>query len=129
MFEKESDEVMERLRKEFEEAMLKIDAEGKLFDCSLKAMTLMIEEHHGVETARILIMNPYDPCEKDGLGKLAKSGGLKFSVEWLVARTPKFHPLFVHYREGIIEMAEAKIEICLSRHPDQKDEPPIKHKH
>jgi hypothetical protein len=119
VLEKELDEAMNGLRKEFEEAMREIDAKGKLFDSTLTAMTDMLGEHSGVETARILIMELYDST---GLEKLAKKGGLKFSVEWLVARTPKFHRLFEDKR--IIEKAEESIAFWQNEYPNQKDEPP-----
>jgi len=51
----------------------------------------------------------------------AKNKRIKLSVEWLVAETPKFHPLF---DTSIINTAKEKIDFYQSLYPDQKNELP-----
>jgi hypothetical protein len=51
----------------------------------------MLDEHHGLETARILI---HSPGVSDGYTALWNRGRLDLTVEAVIHDNPKFHSLF-----------------------------------
>ena len=59
-----------------------------------------------VRTVRHLLFGKPDP--QSGFFRLVKVGKLEWTVEWLIAENPKFHPLF-HTAEWVLKNATSRV--------------------
>jgi len=57
-------------------------------------------------TVRYLMLGSVSP--QSGFQRLRKAGKIEWTVEWLIAKNPKWHPLFQN-SEWVIKKAQARI--------------------
>lgn len=113
---------MKQLKGEFGARLHKCDTDGKKFNPQLTALTAMLDRGDDpVDIVIKLIERGASGCEK-----LAQVGGLHFTIEWIVANEPKFHPLFLaRGKDEIIRQAREIANYWKGIHPKQSNTPPI----
>src|SRR5882672_6016841 len=97
---------LETLKSEFDEEMLQI-YQRALSEAHYKATRFlaMLNEHRGLETARLLI---HSPTVSEGYTALWERKRLDLTVEAVIHDKPKWHPLFT----------QDELNICVRRLTD-----------